>query len=215
MKTRIICLFIFIHLGSYTYSQNKESYSIQIGTAYLHYHQNSSTYYFNYGFSSMFGLNINRLRIRSGLLYTTETFSIDYEITPINPYHNNNKYSIRYINVPITVGYEIYSKEHHSFSIHGGVVISNVNHYTITETYQYTDYTDAITENIPRKMFRHGFSYHAEFQYGRILNRNLAVLVAPYFEIKTRLDHDYTPYFDFPAHGICLGLKLALEHSFK
>jgi len=221
MKKLIICT-LFALVALQAHSQKNDYLSLQLGAGYYYYANiKSSDFYFNYGLSPLLFLNINKLKIGSGVSFATKKYShnYNYDVTPTNSI--NMLYDINYINVPIVIGYNVYSKNSNRLDILAGVSFDHLIKFMITTTYENEDGPVSETDNILLIMDKpgatHGISLLFSFYYYRQLFEHLNVFVSPFAEFKVRNDGEDNSSHNWrlPNQGLALGLKIGLEFSFK
>lgn len=219
MKKLIICT-LFALVALQAHSQQNEYLSLQCGVEYDYYPIiKSNDFYFNYGLSSLLFLNINKLKIGSGVSYVAQKYSNKYNVTQMNRI-SSELYDIKYLNVPIVIGYNIYSKKSNRFDILAGISFDHIIEFMNTNTYEKNNGTVSVTDNIlktDQPDTRSGISLLFGLYYYRQLFEQLDVFVSPFAEFKVRNEGDNNPHFrwHFPYNVVTLGLKIGLEFSFK
>ena len=219
MKKTII-LTVFAFLVGQSLSQNKEFLSLQLGAGYYNYpNLKSDGLYFNYGLSSLLFLNINKFKIGSGVNYSTKTYSHEYETTPINNI-SSKLYDINYLNIPILVGYNVYSKNSNRFDISASISFDHLIKFKTTTTYESSDGSVSVTEDIldtDKPVSHLGISMMFNIYYYRQLFDKLDVFVSPFVEYKARNEGDNNPHYNwrFPNGGLAWGLKIGLKVNLK
>jgi hypothetical protein len=193
---------------------------LQLGAGYYYYANiKSSDFYFNYGLSPLLFLNINKLKIGSGVTFATNKYSHNYDVTPTNSI-SSKLYDINYLNVPIVIGYNVYSKNSNRLDILAGVSFDHIIEFMNTNTYEKNNGTVSVTDNIlktDQPDTRSGISLLFSLYYYRQLFEQLDVFVSPFAEFKVRSEGDDNPryHWRFPNQGLALGIKIGLEFSFK
>ena len=219
MKKIIICA-VFALLAGQVYSQNKEFLSLQLGAGYYNYpNLKSNGSYFNYGLSPLVFLHIDKLKIGSGVIFATKKYSCDYEITTINKI-SNKLYDINYLNIPILIGYNVYSKSSNRFDIFTGVSFDHFSKFKTTTTYKNNDGDISVTDDIlatDKPALHLGISLLFSILYHRQLFDQLDVFVSPFAEFKVRNEGDDNPHYNwrFPNSVFALGIKIGIELNFK
>ena len=217
---RLFAIVLLVLFSTFGKAQNKEFLSLQLGVGYYNYpNLKSDDVYFNYGLSPLLFLNIERFKIGSGVSFATKKYSYEYEITPINNI-SNMLYDINYLNIPIVVGYNVYSKNSNRFDISAGVSFDHLIKFKTTTTYESSDGSVPVTDDIlatDKPVSHLGISLMFNIYYYRQLFNNLDVFVSPFVEYKVRNEGDDNPryHWRFPNGGLSLGLKIGLEFNFK
>ncbi len=220
MMKKIILCSILVLLVSHAYSQNYDFLSLQCGAEYDYYPNiKSSDFYFNYGLSPLLFLNINKLKIGSGVSYVAQKYSDKYYVTQINGI-NSKLYDINYLNVPIVIGYTVYARNSNRFDILAGVSFDHIIKFITTTTYEQNDGPVSVTENIlktDQPDTKSGISLLFSIYYYKPLLEQLNVFLSPFAEFKVRNEGTDNPHYhwNFPHNGIVLGLKIGLEFDFR
>ena len=219
-KKIILCSILALFAGR-GYSQKQDFLSLQLGAGYYYYPNiKSSDFYFNYGLSPMLYLNLNKLKIGSGVSYVAQKYSFKYYyVTQINSI-NSKLYDINYLHVPIVIGYNVYSKNSNRFDILAGVSFDNIIKFMTTTTYENNDGPVSVTDNIlktDQPDTRPGISLLFSLYYYRHLFEQLDVFVSPFAEFKVRNEGDDNPHYHwrYPNGRLAFGLKIGLEFNLK
>jgi hypothetical protein len=217
---KLICCALFALVALQAHSQKNDYLSLQLGAGYYYYaNTKSSDFYFNYGLSPLLFLNINKLKIGSGVSFATKKYSHNYDVTPTNSI-SSKLYDINYLNIPIIIGYNVYSKHLNRLDILAGVSFDHFIKFMTTTKYENDDGPVSETDNIleiDKPDTRSGISLLFSLYYYRQLLEQLNVFVSPFAEFKVRSEGDNNPHFrwHFPNNVVTLGLKIGLEFSFK
>lgn len=217
---KLLCCALFALVALQAHSQKNDYLSLQLGAGYYYYANiKSSDFYFNYGLSPLLFLNINKLKIGSGVSYVAQKYSNKYNVTLMNRI-SSKLYDINYLNVPIVIGYNVYSKNSNRLDILAGVSFDHFIKFMTTTKYENDDGSVSVTDNIleiDKPDTRSGISLLFSFYYYRQLFEQLNVFVSPFAEFKVRNEGDDNPryHWRFPNQGLALGIKIGLEFSFK
>lgn len=219
MKKIIIFAILALFIGQ-IHAQKNDFLSLQVGVGYYNYpNLKSDDFYFNYGLSPLLFLNINKLKIGSGVNFSTKKYSYEYEITPMNNI-SNKLYDINYLNVPILIGYRLYEKKLNRFDILAGVSFDHLIKFKTTTTHKYNDGNVSVTDNIletDKPVSHSGISLMFSIYYYRQIFNQLDVFVSPFAEFKVRNEGEDNPRYNwrFPDKRFACGLKIGLEFNFK
>ena len=111
---KLICCALFALVALQAHSQKNDYLSLQLGAGYYYYANiKSSDFYFNYGLSPLLFLNINKLKIGSGVTFATNKYSHNYDVTPFaefkvrNEGDDNPRYHWRFPNQGLALGIKI------------------------------------------------------------------------------------------------------------
>ncbi len=195
MKKVLICAILALLVGQ-VHSQNNELLSIQIEAGYHHdYNLKSSNFHFNYQLSPLVFVHFNKFRIGSGVNFITK---------------NGDEYDISYLNVPILVSFDIYSKNSNRFNIIAGVSFDNLVKFKDKTTNE-----DILQTDKPNKEL--GMSLLLSIYYHRQLSRMFNVFVSPFAEFKVRNELGANPHYNwsYPQSGFAFGLKIGFEFGLK
>ena len=217
---KLLCCALFALVALQAHSQKNDYLSLQLGAGYYYYANiKSSDFYFNYGLSPLLFLNINKLKIGSGVSYVAQKYSNKYNVTLMNRI-SSKLYDINYLNVPIVIGYNVYSKNSNRLDILAGVSFDHIIEFMNTNTYEKNNGTVSVTDNIlktDQPDTRFGISLLLSLYYYRQLFEHLDIFVSPFAEFKVRNEGDDNPHYHwhFPNNVVTLGLKIGLEFSLK
>ena len=129
-------------------------------------------------------------------------------------------YDINYLNIPILIGYNVYSKNSNRFDISTDISFDHIVKFKTTTTYESSDGSVPVTDDIlatDKPVSHLGISLMFNIYYYRQLFNNLDVFVSPFVEYKVRNEGDDNSryHWRFLNGGLSLGLKIGLEFNFK
>jgi hypothetical protein len=214
MKKIVFCLLFFI--GAFkTYSQGKGFFSTEIDANYYYYCSlGESTNKFNYGFSILISKYINRLKVSSGLNYSTKSYY--YDVTPIasRNYLNKRDYKATYLNFPIVANIEIFSQRKFCSSILTGFMFNQIVYYNIKSYYLNGE---TLTENILLDNRRLGVSFIFGTTFSKLVGNKCQLNLSPFINYKLLSDHDNQrpDYKNIPDDKISIGFRIGIEYFFK
>lgn len=200
MRKIIFCILLFFWALK-TSSQDKDHFSTEFDANYYYYFSiGKSTNKFNYGFSALISKYIHKLKISSGLNYSTKSYY--YEVTPIisTNYLKRRNYKINYLNFPIIGNIEMFSQKSFSYSILIGIAFNRIINYRINSYYLYNG---ASANTIPVK--DHNFGTTSTF--GATISKSLS----------NRYILNLSPFINsnLPLGNISAGFKISIEYLFK
>lgn len=215
MRKIIFCLLLFFWALK-TYSQDKDYFSTEFDANYYYYFiGNNNSNNFNYGFSLLISKYINRLKVSSGIDYSTMSYY--YDISPITSpdYLRKREYSVKYFNFPIFGNVEIISNKLFSYSILLGGTFNKIIEYNIKSYYLYNE---TLNENIEIKNENIGVSIICGATISSLLSSRCKLNLSPFINYKVIPGHDSQRpnYRNIPDDGIIsVGFKLGIEYLFK
>ena len=132
MKRIIFCLLLFF-LALKTFSQDKDYFSTEFDANYYYYFvgdNNSNN--FNYGFSILISKYINKVKVSSGINYSTKSYN-----TQGDPFWliEKREHNLDYLNFPIITNIEIFSHRKFSSSVLTGFTFNQIIDYKIKSFY--------------------------------------------------------------------------------
>lgn len=210
MKKLIFCLFI-VTVTLNSYSQSRENFSTEIDVNYYNYLSiGQSTNNFNYGFSLLFSKHIKKLKISTGINYSTKSYF--YEVTPIvaDNYLSKKEYNISYLNFPIIANVEVFSKKSFQYSLLMGASFNHVINYNIDSYYLYNP---RIRENISVKKIGLGTTLTFGASISKLISSKFRVNFAPFLNFKIK-DNESSYYSNIDDDNLSVGAKISFEYLF-
>jgi hypothetical protein len=215
MKRIIFCILLFF-FALKTFSQDKDYFSTEFDANYYYYFVgNNSSNNFNYGFSILISKYINKVKVSSGINYSTMSYY--YDVTPITTpdYLRKREYSLKYLNFPIITNIEIFSNKLLSYSILLGGSFNKIIEYNIKSYYLYNE---TLNENIDIKNENIGVSIICGATISGLLSSKCKLNLSPFINYKVIPSNDSQRpnYRNIPDDGLLtVGFKLGIEYLFK
>jgi hypothetical protein len=132
MKRIIFCILLFF-FALKTFSQDKDYFSTEFDANYYYYFVgNNSSNNFNYGFSILISKYINKVKVSSGINYSTKSYN-----TQGDPFWliEKREYNLYYLNFPIITNIEIFSHRKFSSNVLTGFTFNQIIDYKIKSFY--------------------------------------------------------------------------------
>lgn len=214
MRKIIFCLLLFF-CALKTFSQDKDYFSTEFDANYYYYFVGNSVNNFNYGFSLFISKYINKLKVSSGINYSTMSYY--YDVTPITSpdYLRKREYSLKYFNFPIITNIEIFSHKLLSYSILLGGSFNKIIEYNIKSYYLNNE---TLNENIDIKNENIGVSIICGATISSLLSSRCKLNLSPFINYKVipSYDSQRPNYRNIPDDGLLtVGFKLGIEYLFK
>ena len=208
IRSIVFCIVLFV-LGLKVSGKGKDHFSIEVDVNYFHYYfSGNSVNNFNYGFSLLGSKYMHRLKVSSGINYSTR-----YYENPGSAFHFEKKldYSIDYLNIPVILNFGIISLESFRFSIITGLLLTYVIEHRIDIHYLNNEITP---KNIDVKAAGSTLSYGINLSWA--MNNKFSFNLSPsgYYIINPY--HDYNPrnhYRTISVNRVYTGIKLGIEYS--
>lgn len=210
-KIRSIVFCIVILISSKVSGQGQDHFSIEVDANYFHYYfKGNSTNNFNYGFSILGSKYMHRLKVSSGINYSTRLYE-----NPGSAFHFEKKlaYKIDYINIPVIFNVEIISYEAYRFSILTGLLLTHVIEHKV-DRYDLNNVitTKTFNDNKAGSTLTYGItlSWAMNKNFSLNLSPSGFYIISPYHEYNPR-DH----YRTISVNRFYTGIKLGIEYSFN
>ena len=211
MKRIIFCLLLFF-LALKTFSQDKDYFSTEFDANYYYYFVgDNSSNNFNYGFSILISKYINKVKVSSGINYSTKSYN-----TQGDPFWliEKRKYNLEYLNFPIITNIEIFSHRKFSSSVLTGFTFNQIIDYKIKSFYLNGE--TLIEDNLlnDKKL---GLTFLLGTTFSKSIGNKWLLNLSPFINYKLIPDHnDQRPdYKNIPDDRVFLGFKLGIEYLFK
>jgi hypothetical protein len=213
MRLKVLLFVIFCTLFIDSFSQKKENFSIETDINYYYYYLGNNTKNpFNYGFSFLGSYIVNKLKVSSGINFSTQ--DSHYNVIPdaSSNFLEKRDYNIKHINFPVLVYYAVYSSRKYKTAILGGVVFNRVIGYDITSYYSNRD--PIIEKNIEINNQKTGVSVRLGIGISRYINQHLLITLSPFTDLKIETEQvEYRPnYHSLPSYRLSHGLKLGIGY---
>lgn len=224
MKKILIIPILFLFTLS-VYCQNTNFFSVEIDANYLHYFYNtdnnsdfkygqaSST--IDYGFSLLFANYFNKLKLSTGINYSTKSFY--YEENVDNTLLHGD-FKLDYINIPIIGSYEVMSKKGYFINVFTGLLFNNIYDYGIIYYDKSNENSNLILKNNLTSLKRLGITFLIGPNFSKSIWKNFKLNLSPTMYYKLRLDsndkfNDYVvPKRFIPNNRFYFGIKIGIEY---
>ncbi|MGB4095730.1 MAG: hypothetical protein GX048_03650 [Bacteroidales bacterium] len=211
MKRIIFCLLLFF-LALKTFSQDKDYFSTEFDANYYYYFVgDNSSNNFNYGFSILISKYINKVKVSSGINYSTKSYN-----TQGDPFWliEKREHNLDYLNFPIITNIEIFSHRKFSSSVLTGFTFNQIIDYKIKSFYLNGE--TLIEDNLlnDKKL---GLTFLLGTTFSKSIGNKWLLNLSPFINYKLIPDHnDQRPdYKNIPDDRVFLGFKLGIEYLFK
>jgi len=211
MKRIIFCLLLFF-LALKTFSQDKDYFSTEFDANYYYYFVgDNSSNNFNYGFSILISKYINKVKVSSGINYSTKSYN-----TQGDPFWliEKREHNLDYLNFPIITNIEIFSHRKFSSSVLTGFTFNQIVDYKIKSFYLNGE--TLIEDNLlnDKKL---GLTFLLGTTFSKSIGNKWLLNLSPFINYKLIPDHnDQRPdYKNIPDDRVFLGFKLGIEYLFK
>jgi hypothetical protein len=211
MRFKILIIVIFFTLSIDSFSQRKENFSIETDVNYYYYNLgNNTSNYFNYGFSILGSYTVDKLKVSSGINFSTKDYYVYIDPSITDPL-SKLVYKIQNINFPVLLNYVAYSSHKFKTDILGGVVFNRVIGYNITSYYLNKD--PIIEKNIEVNQ-KTGMSVRLGVNISRYINQHFLITLSPFTDFKIEVEQiESKPnYHNLPNDRLSFGLKLGVEY---
>jgi hypothetical protein len=212
---KYIFYFLFGFCVIDTYSQEKDYFSTEFDANYYYYFVGNSSNNLNYGFSLLISKYINKLKVSSGINYSTMSYY--YNVTPITSpdYLTKREHNVKYFNFPIVGNVEIISNKIFSYSLLLGGSFNKIIEYNIKSYYLNNE---TLNENIEIKNENMGVSIICGATISSLLSSRCKLNLSPFINYKLipGQNSQRPNYRNLPDDDILnVGIKLGIEYLFK
>jgi hypothetical protein len=209
------CILIILSLSFlYVEAQDNRDWSSEIDANYYYYFTGNNTNNdFNYGFSLLLSRKLDRLKISSGLSYSTLKYYYTADPTPTNSLEKR-EYNLRYLNVPLLVAYYcLDSKKNVNILIESGLIVNTVVSYNITSYYlnQPTiDEEGSFSDN------NFGLTFRLGTNISSVLINRFILNAGPFVDYKfiNNGEGNSPDYRNIPDVNLSIGFRVGVEYNF-
>lgn len=209
---KIIFYLLLFFLALKTFSQDKDYFSTEFDANYYYYFVgDNSSNNFNYGFSILISKYINKVKVSSGINYSTKSYN-----TQGDPFWliEKREHNLDYLNFPIITNIEIFSHRKFSSSVLTGFTFNQIIDYKIKSFYLNGE--TLIEDNLlnDKKL---GLTFLLGTTFSKSIGNKWLLNLSPFINYKLIPDHnDQRPdYKNIPDDRVFLGFKLGIEYLFK
>jgi hypothetical protein len=209
---KIIFYLLLFFLALKTFSQDKDYFSTEFDANYYYYFVgNNNSNNFNYGFSILISKYINKVKVSSGINYSTKSYN-----TQGDPFWliEKREYNLDYLNFPIITNIEIFSHKKFSSSVLTGFTFNQIVDYKIKSFYLNGE--TLIEDNLlnDKKL---GLTFLLGTTFSKSIGNKWLLNLSPFINYKLIPDHnDQRPdYKNIPDDRVFLGFKIGIEYLFK
>jgi hypothetical protein len=209
---KIIFYLLLFFLALKTFSQDKDYFSTEFDANYYYYFVgDNSSNNFNYGFSILISKYINKVKVSSGINYSTKSYN-----TQGDPFWliEKREYNLDYLNFPIITNIEIFSHRKFSSSVLTGFTFNQIVDYKIKSFYLNGE--TLIEDNLlnDKKL---GLTFLLGTTFSKSIGNKWLLNLSPFINYKLIPDHnDQRPdYKNIPDDRVFLGFKIGIEYLFK
>ena len=206
MKKYFFCFLLFFWALK-THSQVGDNFSIECDANYYYYFVGNNSNNFNYGFSLLTSKNINFLKISAGINYSTKSYYSQED--PLSLILKR-VYNLEYLNFPIIVNSEIYSRRKFSSSLLIGIAFNHIIKYHILSYYKNGE---ILIENILLDDKSLGVTFITGTTFSWAIGNKCLLNLAPFINYRLIPDHDNQrpDYKNIPNDKIAVGCKIGVE----
>ncbi len=194
------------------YSQEKDYFSTELDANYHYYFVgNDNSNNFNYGFSFLISKYTHKLKLSTGINYSTKSYDSQEEI--FNSI-SKRKYNLKYLNIPIIANIEIVSHKKLFVSILTGFSFNHIADYNIKTYYLNGDF---VTDNDLLGDKRLGITYMLGTTFSKSIGKKFILNMSPSINYKLIPDHNNQRpnYKNIPDDRLSLGFNIGIEYVFK
>ena len=209
---KIIFYLLLFFLALKTFSQDKDYFSTEFDANYYYYFVgNNNSNNFNYGFSILISKYINKVKVSSGINYSTKSYN-----TQGDPFWliEKREHNLDYLNFPIITNIEIFSHRKFSSSVLTGFTFNQIVDYKIKSFYLNGE--TLIEDNLlnDKKL---GLTFLLGTTFSKSIGNKWLLNLSPFINYKLIPDHnDQRPdYKNIPDDRVFLGFKIGIEYLFK
>lgn len=209
---KIIFYLLLFFLALKTFSQDKDYFSTEFDANYYYYFVgDNSSNNFNYGFSILISKYINKVKVSSGINYSTKSYN-----TQGDPFWliEKREHNLDYLNFPIITNIEIFSHRKFSSSVLTGFTFNQIIDYKIKSFYLNGE--TLIEDNLlnDKKL---GLTFLLGTTFSKSIGNKWLLNLSPFINYKLIPDHnDQRPdYKNIPDDRVFLGFKIGIEYLFK
>lgn len=209
---KILSSLLLVLLTLEIYSQERNYFSTEFDANYFYYFVgNDNTNNFNYGFSFLCSKYMHKLKLSTGVNYSTKSY---YSQEDIYNSIAKREYNLRYLNIPIIANIDLISQKELSISLLTGFGFNNIVYYSI-ETYFLNG--DSENDNDLLQAKKMGVTYMLGTTFSKSIGEKFILNLSPIANYKLIPDYtDQRPiYKNIPNDRLSLGFRIGIEYLIK
>lgn len=208
-----IFFLILLHFYSINiYPQKRDNFSVETNTNCSHYFMGGKTKNdFNYGFSLLLSRSINKIKISTGITYSTKYYYYNVHPQNSNDYLNKRNYRLQYINFPLTVNFiNVDKKKLFYVNFLSGLVFNKLIKYNIISFFNNKSPLYEKDLEIESKL---GLTLRLGTNISKTVSNSIILNVIPFFDLKliSNNDDQYLDYKSTPDDWGSIGISIGIE----